>query len=80
MNLLAVIASPDFKRDASAAEEYVRLHCAGTATAAPHFDYKDGQVKGWRFVITGSSRTIARHSHGMPQAIALDILTGSTVP
>jgi len=67
MNILAVISSAEFRADASAAEEYVRKNLGGTATVTPCFDYRGGQVKGWRFVIGGSTRTVARSSYVAPQ-------------
>ena len=70
MNLLAVLASDDFKLDANQVAERIRKDWGGTATAAPHFDFHQGEVRGWRWVITGMARTIPRHATALPSKIA----------
>ena len=70
MNLLAVLDTDEFKRDANAVTEQVRRDWGGTATAAPHFDFHDGEVRGWRWVITGTARTILRRGYQLPSKIA----------
>ena len=55
MNLLAVIESDDFKRDANRALENLRAE-GGKGTIAPHFDVVDGQIVGCRFVVTSAKK------------------------
>lgn len=70
MNLLAVLSSDEFKRDANAVTEQVRRDWGGTATASPQFDFHGGEVRAWRWVITGTARTISRGGTQMPSKIA----------